>query len=686
MGQNASVPVRSQAQDSQSGDTNSSASTTSANNQGSAPSALASESPASSSSSSSSSTASSSAAASSSAVRPPGTLRLRSLSGHAVDSVGPSQSSSAPLPVASVGGTSRRRRRTSSSDETGTSSSRSKRRQRTSSALRRITSLFNRSNSDDDDMDQAVTSRSPSNASLASSLRSQPSSIFPNARSSENDSNNMANVASDLSRELADALSREAFPRPGSSLFRRRSSLQEHRRNSLFSADDLLFPSMGSSSRSLFRNNNGHTGATDNTNSDSTSSSLGRGIRPRSNFTDHAIMLSRLLAIAASATASSLVGSNAGGLGSGRSMGASQDGDNSFHGFLNQLQNGLLANELAGIRSNNSNSDGASNDGENTGNGQEQRQTQNFFRMFRFSSPTSGAHQGMVPVLIVGIRAMPMSEDADATQTAPDAPGSATFFNASSSRPIRLNGNRTNSSATTDSESSGQEQGRENQDDNTSSSRQDSNGTDSTHGTDTESHQNRRPEDISLLERLGIPGFGHRSDDNDNNNRTQPPTGQTENASSTSSSSSSEQRQSWIVYVVGGTYPSDHPILLAPSLFTDDPSYEDMLVLETFLGQAKPPVATKDDVEASGGIITVGSDLEDTFSLGERCLVCLSAYEPGEECRKLNLCGHVFHKDCIDQWLTTGRNSCPLCRGEGVKAQSSSNPSAAEDASNDLDI
>lgn len=413
-------------------------------------------------------------------------------------------------------------------------------------------------------------------------------------------------------------------------------------------------------------------------------------------------MLSRLLAIAASATASSLVGSNSGGLGSGRSMGASQDGDNSFHGFLSQLQNGLLANELAGIRNNNSNSDSTDNDGENTENGQEQRQTQNFFRMFRFSSPTSGAHQGMVPVLIVGIRAMPVSEDADATQTAPDAPGSASFFNASSSRPIRLNGTRTNSATSTDSESNGQEeQGPESQDDNTSSSLRDSSG--AAHGTDTESRQNRRPEDISLLERLGIPGFGLRSDDN--NNRTQHSSGQTENASSTLSSSppsssspsseqtseqtggqAPEQRQSWIVYVVGGTYPSDHPILLAPSLFTDDPSYEDMLVLETFLGQAKPPVATKDDVEASGGIITVGSDLEETFTLGERCLVCLSAYEPGEECRKLNLCGHVFHKDCIDQWLTTGRNSCPLCRGEGVKAQSSSNPSATEDASNDLDI
>lgn len=52
---------------------------------------------------------------------------------------------------------------------------------------------------------------------------------------------------------------------------------------------------------------------------------------------------------------------------------------------------------------------------------------------------------------------------------------------------------------------------------------------------------------------------------------------------------------------------------------------------------------------------------------GERCLICLSSYETDEECRQLKTCGHMFHKECIDQWLLTGRNSCPLCRGEGVK-------------------
>ena len=139
-----------------------------------------------------------------------------------------------------------------------------------------------------------------------------------------------------------------------------------------------------------------------------------------------------------------------------------------------------------------------------------------------------------------------------------------------------------------------------------------------------------------------------------------------------------------IVYVVGGSYPGNHPILLAPTLFTDNPSYEDLLILENFMGQAKPPVATKEEVNSSGGIFKIGRD---GFQVRpeERCLVCLSTYEENEVLRKLKNCGHTFHKDCIDQWLTTGRNSCPLCRGEGVmkaKQSSDSSSSVNNDGSN----
>lgn len=45
----------------------------------------------------------------------------------------------------------------------------------------------------------------------------------------------------------------------------------------------------------------------------------------------------------------------------------------------------------------------------------------------------------------------------------------------------------------------------------------------------------------------------------------------------------------------------------------------------------------------------------------EDCSVCLSAYEEGDEVRKLK-CDHKFHKACVDTWLLQDSATCPLCR------------------------
>ncbi|KAI9774640.1 MAG: hypothetical protein M1840_002889 [Geoglossum simile] len=139
-----------------------------------------------------------------------------------------------------------------------------------------------------------------------------------------------------------------------------------------------------------------------------------------------------------------------------------------------------------------------------------------------------------------------------------------------------------------------------------------------------------------------------------------------------------EGPRSWIIYVLGGSYPENHPILTTPSLFTDSPTYEDMLLLSSILGPAKPPVATREEVNSAPGVFIINGTRDSLIAEasngervqippGERCLVCLSDYEPKEEVRQLTNCRHLFHRDCIDQWLTTGRNSCPLCRGQGVE-------------------
>ena len=155
--------------------------------------------------------------------------------------------------------------------------------------------------------------------------------------------------------------------------------------------------------------------------------------------------------------------------------------------------------------------------------------------------------------------------------------------------------------------------------------------------------------------------------------------------------------RSWIIYVLGGSYPETHPLLNTPSLFTDSPTYEDMVLLSSLLGPAKPPVASEADIASAPGLYAISvSDSSGSLiarqidgdgepmplNPGERCLVCLSDFEVMEEARKLVQCGHMFHRICIEQvsnrralsisannlqWLTTGRNSCPLCRREGVQ-------------------
>ncbi|KAK7305428.1 hypothetical protein VNO77_43334 [Canavalia gladiata] len=43
------------------------------------------------------------------------------------------------------------------------------------------------------------------------------------------------------------------------------------------------------------------------------------------------------------------------------------------------------------------------------------------------------------------------------------------------------------------------------------------------------------------------------------------------------------------------------------------------------------------------------------------CVICLSAFEYGEMGRCLPKCGHGFHVECIDMWLSSHSN-CPICR------------------------
>jgi len=45
----------------------------------------------------------------------------------------------------------------------------------------------------------------------------------------------------------------------------------------------------------------------------------------------------------------------------------------------------------------------------------------------------------------------------------------------------------------------------------------------------------------------------------------------------------------------------------------------------------------------------------------EECSICLELYQENDRIVQLT-CNHIFHKDCIREWLQNKQNNCPLCR------------------------
>ncbi|KAK6509922.1 hypothetical protein TWF481_004645 [Arthrobotrys musiformis] len=420
--------------------------------------------------------------------------------------------------------------------------------------------------------------------------------------------------------------------------------------------------------------------------SSSNSSRLGRSGE------DQAAVLSRLLSVAAAATAASLVGSSNNAFSDARDVsGDSVDG--SFESFLRALQNGRLASALRnGGGSTDSLGTDTSDDIISTGS----IGPLNFFRMFRFgptsdtpSSPTSPADQTtrMIPVIIVGIRSVNPRE-ANTREGRPSPP----FLDALSSpsfgediTPLhRRSGSRHHATP-------GAENTSENIDDLGVSAAPST--MLSASNADTPEPIGRRDSRSLHQQELLNPPFDLSTTTSEGSEWTTNSASSSEsqrsshsqlsghNSRSTSPDSSrhqSEGTRSWIIYVLGGSYPENHPILTTPSLFTDTPTYEDMMLLSSLIAPVKPPVASREDVESAGGLFAVrlegtasgqngGSATVIQLNPGERCLVCLGDFENDEICRQLAKCHHVFHKDCIDEWLTTGRNSCPLCRSKGVE-------------------
>ncbi|CAE6533616.1 unnamed protein product [Rhizoctonia solani] len=131
--------------------------------------------------------------------------------------------------------------------------------------------------------------------------------------------------------------------------------------------------------------------------------------------------------------------------------------------------------------------------------------------------------------------------------------------------------------------------------------------------------------------------------------------------------------RNYIIWIIGGYYPSNHPLLAHPNLFLGQVHPDELWMLNEFLGQVKPPTATQEDIAKAGLRIVKGVEVKELAASGsvtenctERCLICLEDYADEEDLRIMN-CKHMFHKDCVDRWMETGRNNCPACRTKGVE-------------------
>lgn len=70
------------------------------------------------------------------------------------------------------------------------------------------------------------------------------------------------------------------------------------------------------------------------------------------------------------------------------------------------------------------------------------------------------------------------------------------------------------------------------------------------------------------------------------------------------------------------------------------------------------PVVVRPTPEQINANTTVGNLVSDTE---HTCAICQDSLQSDQEGRKLNACGHWFHKNCIDTWFE-GNVHCPVCR------------------------
>jgi len=438
-------------------------------------------------------------------------------------------------------------------------------------------------------------------------------------------------------------------------------------------------PSSPSSNRRQRFGNNTRTGNSNNNNNNNNNNAM--------SFEHQTEMLSRLLEIAATSTVMNLMGTshvngrrfdNTSRLPSANTSSSTtttntntttntspNNGDDSnFQEFVTALRHGLLTTELSN-RYNDV-------DGTNT-----DRDQMTFFRAFRFDSENVLINNDEIETRDDDLSEGPFSfglHDSNHHNETHDATNDNSDVNNINNNNDASNNNNSTNNGRNDIESPnvpvmiiGVRSVQQNSSDPLSSLSTSSTTNNSTGGSSTTSTTSTRAN----------PNSNNNSSDSspsDNRNIEQP--------SSSSSSSNSEpqqqQQRSWVIFVMGNTFAWNHPLLSAPSLMSENPTYDDLLNLQELIGQVKPQVTTKEELYKHSDQLyevklnnntQIGSKTDyktlevDQF---ERCQICLTEYEDSDIVRKLSSCNHFYHRCCVDNWLLNGKNNCPLCRSKGI--------------------
>jgi hypothetical protein len=61
------------------------------------------------------------------------------------------------------------------------------------------------------------------------------------------------------------------------------------------------------------------------------------------------------------------------------------------------------------------------------------------------------------------------------------------------------------------------------------------------------------------------------------------------------------------------------------------------------------------------------------LQINPTCTICLENFEPLSEVKQLPTCHHIFHRNCLTEWLHH-HNNCPMCRTNISSIQQRLNP------------